>query len=180
MIVTAKDKNFAIENTAQDFDSIFSEHWSQIYDVVFRMISDKGEAEDLALETFWQLYRNPPQNRENLDGWLYRVAVNLGLNALRARKRRARYEEEAGSVAIGSYQGAMPENEFELAERRREVQAVLVRIKPRSAKILVLRYSGLSYKEIAAALKLKQSSVGKLLARAEAEFEKAYRQLIGG
>ncbi len=180
MIVTSKDDNIALESTAQDFESVFREHWVQIYNVIFRIVSDKSEAEDLALETFWKLYRKPPPSRENLPGWLYRVAVNLGFNALRANKRRTRYEEEAGSLSFESHQESIPEDEFELAERRREVQSVLVRMKPRSAKILVLRYSGLSYKEIAAVLKIKQSSVGNLLARAETEFEKFFRQRIGG
>jgi DNA-directed RNA polymerase specialized sigma24 family protein len=52
-------------------------------------------------------------------------------------------------------------------------------MKPRSAKILTLRYSGLSYAEVAAAMKVKPSSVGKLLARAEDEFEKIYRRSQG-
>ena len=160
MTVTAKDIKFGAQSAAQDFETIFVEQWSRVYGVVFRLLGDKVEAEDLALETFWQLYRNPPAKRENLNGWLYRVAVNLGLNALRARKRRARYEEEAGSFAFDNNRASEPENEVERAERRREVQAVLVRMKPRSAKLLVLRHSGLSYKELAAAVKGKPSSVG--------------------
>lgn len=179
MTVTSKDINFRTQSATQDFETIFVQQWSRVYSVVFRLVGDKVEAEDLALETFWQLYRNPPAKRENLNGWLYRVAVNLGLNALRARKRRARYEEEAGSLAYDTHRASEPENEIERAERRREVQAVLARMKPRSAKLLVLRHSGLSYKELAAAVKVKQSSVGKSLARAEDEFERIYRQLQG-
>lgn len=180
MIVTSKDDTFPIESTTQDFEAIFLEHWTRIYNVVFHIVSDKDEAEDLALETFWQLYQKPPSNRENLDGWLYRVAVNLGLNALRARQRRSSYEEEAGSITIQSHQDYELESEIERTERQREVQSILIRMKPRSAKILILRYSGFSYREISAALKIKQSSVGKLLARAEAEFEREYRQQLGG
>ena len=86
MTVTAKDIKFGAQSAAQDFETIFVEQWSRVYGVVFRLVGDKAEAEDLALETFWQLHRNPPAKRENLNGWLYRVAVNLGLNALRARK----------------------------------------------------------------------------------------------
>jgi RNA polymerase sigma factor (sigma-70 family) len=179
MTVTSKDINFRAQSATQDFETIFIEHWSRVYGVVFHLVGDRGEAEDLALETFWQLYRKPPSKRENLDGWLYRVAVNLGLNALRARKRRTRYEEEAGSFALYTHRPSEPENEVERAERRREVQAVLVRMKPRSAKLLVLRYSGLSYKELAGVIKVRPSSVGKLLARAEDEFERTYHQLLG-
>jgi len=59
------------------------------------------------------------------------------------------------------------------------VQTALARLKPRSAQVLTLRHSGLSYAEIAAVLRLPISSVGTLLARAEIEFEKVYRE-IGG
>ena len=179
MIVTSKNINFGALSTAQDFETIFTEQWSRIYSVIFRLVGDKAEAEDLALETFWKLYRNPPSKRDNLGGWLYRVAVNQGLNALRARNRRNRYEEEAGAQVLEDYSTAQPEIEVERAEQRQEVQAVLARIKPRSAKLLVLRQSGLSYKELAVVVKVRPSSVGKLLARAEDEFERIYRQLQG-
>jgi DNA-directed RNA polymerase specialized sigma24 family protein len=52
-------------------------------------------------------------------------------------------------------------------------------MKPRSAKTLVLRYSGLSYAEIANAIGVSPNSVGTLLARAEREFEQQYRALEG-
>jgi RNA polymerase sigma-70 factor (ECF subfamily) len=52
-------------------------------------------------------------------------------------------------------------------------------MKPRSAKILVLRHSGLTYAEIAAAIKISPNSVGKLLSRAEKDFELRYRALEG-
>ena len=105
--------------------------------------------------------------------------MNQGFNALRARKRRSRYEGEAGAQTLEDYPSPQPENEIERAEQRREVQAALAQMNPRSAKLLVLRQSGLSYKELATVLKTKPSSVGKLLARAEDEFEKIYRQLRG-
>lgn len=175
MTVTSKNINFGALSAAQDFETIFVEQWSRIYGVIFRLVGDKAEAEDLALETFWKLYRNPPPKRENLNGWLYRVAVNQGLNALRAGDRRRHYEGQS----LNDHVSTQPEVEIERAEQRREVQEVLARMKPRSAKLLVLRQSGLSYKELAAAVKVRPSSVGKLLARAEDEFERIYGQLLG-
>jgi RNA polymerase sigma-70 factor (ECF subfamily) len=59
------------------------------------------------------------------------------------------------------------------------VRAALAQLKTIQAQLLVLRYSGLSYKELAEALQLKPSSIGTLLARAETEFEKCYRKLYG-
>jgi RNA polymerase sigma-70 factor (ECF subfamily) len=47
-------------------------------------------------------------------------------------------------------------------------------MKPRSAQLLILRHSGLSYAEIASAIEVSPNSVGTLLARAEREFEEQY------
>ena len=50
-------------------------------------------------------------------------------------------------------------------------------MKPAQAQLLVLRNSGFSYKELAEVLDVKPSSIGTLLSRAEAEFEKAYQRV---
>jgi DNA-binding CsgD family transcriptional regulator len=49
---------------------------------------------------------------------------------------------------------------------------------PRRAELLVMRYSGMTYKEIAGSLNLSPTSIGPLLLRAEREFEKIYRSLV--
>jgi RNA polymerase sigma-70 factor (ECF subfamily) len=162
------------EQDAPEFEALFQQHWERLCSVLYRLVGDWAEAEDLALEAFVQLYRRPPAHDQNLGGWLYRVGTNLGLNALRAHKRRQQYEERAGTLDILA---KAPENPAEAVERRlerRQVRAALAAMKPRSAQILILRHSGLSYAEIAVALDLSPGSVGTLLARAEGEFEKKY------
>ncbi|MGH9482054.1 MAG: sigma factor-like helix-turn-helix DNA-binding protein, partial [Terriglobales bacterium] len=61
-------------------------------------------------------------------------------------------------------------------ERAAAVRRALRRLKRAQAEILVLRHSGLSYGEVAAVLRMKASSVGTTLARAEAAFERSYRE----
>jgi len=61
---------------------------------------------------------------------------------------------------------------LEAREQRRLVRAALRRIAPKKARVLALRYSGLSYTEVAAALEIRPDQVGTLLRRAEAAFEK--------
>jgi RNA polymerase sigma-70 factor (ECF subfamily) len=65
-----------------------------------------------------------------------------------------------------------PARAAETAETRSEVRAALARLPDRSGALLALRYSGLSYEEIAAALGLRKSSIGTLLSRAEEAFRK--------
>lgn len=179
MTLTAKRENSKIKEDSDIwFESIFRDHWQRVYAVLYQLLGDPDEAQDLALEAFWRLHQRLPQSRhmQNLDGWLYRVATNLGLNALRSHQRRQRYEEEAGHLAFNEYSSGDPALEVEQIQERERVRVTLTQMKPRSAKLLVLRHSGLSYAEIASTLDISLGSVGTLLARAEREFEGRYRK----
>jgi len=165
---------------ASSFEELFLEHWSSIYQLLVRMIGDPAEAEDLALETFFRLYRHPPKAGDgyNPGGWLYRVATNLALRSMRSFKRRERYEMAAGKDALGEAPDDRPTEIFEKKEAQRLAQLALAKMNPRRAELLVLRYSGMPYKEIAKTLHLSPASIGPLLLRAEREFEKTYRSLV--
>ncbi len=164
-----------------DFESLFHQHWSRVYGVIFRLVGDRNEAESLASEVFFRLYSDAESGRpvEYPEGWLYRSAVNAGLNQLRAAQRRARYENEAGRRALAENgQPPSPEIEAIRTEEREQVRTVLAAMRPRSARLLILRYSGLSYAEVAGALGIAPTSVGTLLARAEQEFVRSYQDLL--
>jgi RNA polymerase sigma-70 factor (ECF subfamily) len=157
------------ERAAPAFELLFQEHWPRVYALLYRLVGDRAEAEDLALEAFWRLYRRPPE-ASRLGGWLYRVASNLGFNALRARSRRIHYEEQAGFEILENGPHWDPAVELERLQEREIVRAILAQMKPRAAHLLILRHSGLSYAELAEALDVAPGSIGTLLARAEAEF----------
>jgi len=161
------------------FDEIFVQHYPRVLRMLVGLVGDRAQAEELTDDVFWKLYRQPlPPNRDNnLGGWLYRTATHLGIDALRATARRQRYEEAVGPIALEGNAPPDPLDEVLRSEQRRQVRAALARLKPTQAQLLILRYNGFSYKELAQALGLKINSVGTLLARAEAEFEKIYRRL---
>jgi RNA polymerase sigma-70 factor (ECF subfamily) len=142
-----------------------------------RLVGDPAEAEDLALEAFLRLHqRHPlPETGFNIGGWLYRVATNLGLHSIRSFKRRERYELAAGKGALDEAPEDQPPEIIGQEEERRFVRAILAGMETRQAQLLVMRHSGIAYKEIAAALDLAPTSIGPLLLRAEREFEKRYR-----
>ena len=157
-------------SVSDDFETIFLEHWPRVYGVLVRLVGDPAEAEDLALETFWKLSQRRDARELNLGGWLYRVATNLGLNAIRSWKRREQYELANPFEATSDRASADPATlAAENAERAR-VRKILRELNPRQAQILSLRYSVLSYQEIADTLQVEKSSIGTLLARAEKEF----------
>jgi RNA polymerase sigma factor (sigma-70 family) len=171
---TAQDESRSFE-----FERLFLEHWASVYRVLHRLVGDPAEAEDLALEAFLRLYRQTGKQTDGIHagGWLYRVATRLGLHSIRSWKRREHYELTAGRYALEESEPSSPAEILAQEEERGQVRLVLTRMNERQSQILILRHSGLSYKEIAEALNLTPASIGPLLVRAEREFEKQYRTL---
>lgn len=164
----------------ESFESIFHEYWSSIHRLLARMVIDPAEAEDLALETFYRLYKYRPAKYENVNirGWLYKVATNLALQSIRSFKRREYYEIHAGREALIVAQEDQPPKIVAEKEDQDYVRMALGQMNARQAELLIMRHSGVSYKDIAAALNLSPTSIGPLLLRAEREFEQCYRILV--
>jgi RNA polymerase sigma factor (sigma-70 family) len=165
----------------QTFEELFLSTYPRLVSLLRRMLGESGRAEEIANEAFLKLHSTvlPPSARANVPGWLYRTAMNLGIDDLRARTRHARVAKEASQAVSAS---AQPETGLQLllrAETQKRVRLVLSRLKPEWAQILLLRTSGCSYKEIASHLEISTSSVGTLLIRAETGFEKCYVELFG-
>ena len=157
-----------------EFRSVFLQHYSRIVAILIRLLGDRSRAEEVANDAFWRLYRQPAlQVNGNIGGWLYRTATNLGIDALRASGRRRQYEEAAGESGDDG-KSSNPLEDLLREEKCHRVRGVLASIKPAQAQLLILRSSGLSYKELADALDIKMSSIGTMLNRAEEEFRNLY------
>lgn len=177
MTVTKADLfRTAVRLDERAFESIFHEHYPKVYAILFRLTGDRYEADDLAAETFWRLWERPPAQDENLAGWLYRVATRLGYNTLRAGQRRERYSEAAAAAMMETKPANDPACLAEQHIERQRVRAVLRQMPLRDVQVLILRHSGLSYKEIAAVIDVAAGSVGTFLSRAEAKFEALFRR----
>jgi len=103
-------------------------------------------------------------------GWLSVAAAHTALNLIRSGRRRASREESA-AAADDHVAPDVAEAVVTLEERRR-VRAALARLPHKQAVALVLRHSGLSYAEVAAALDLSPGSVGTTVRRAELALRK--------
>lgn len=167
--------------TRQSFDEVFLRNYARVVGILRRVVGDYGSAEELASEVFLKLYRQKLAviGGGSVFGWLYRTATNLGIDALRAANRRSRLEQAAAREGTN---GRVDENAFDAmarAEKQQRVRGVLADLKPAQAQLLLLRASGHSYKEVAAALEIENGSVGTSLVRAEAAFAERYRELYG-
>jgi RNA polymerase sigma-70 factor (ECF subfamily) len=171
----------AVPDAAPDFDALFQCFYPRLARLLYRVTGDMGRAEEVAAEAFCRLHRRPPSKSVNVEGWLYRTGLRLALDQLRRERRRARYEALAGQLGFEtkSRQPSGGLDEVNQENERQCVRRVLAALKTTHANLLVLNSEGLNYVELAAALDLKQSSVGTLLFRARQAFRKEYLKRYG-
>ena len=164
-----------LEAAAFDFDAVFRRDYARMAKAIARILSDPARAEELASEVFWKLSRSRKAQVPNVSGWLYRVSVRRGLDELRKRQRREKYERLFG---VGRAAPTPEDLHFE-NEAQRRVRAVLANLKTTQAELLVLRSEDFTYDEIARTLELNPASVGTLVRRAEEAFRRKYVRRYG-
>jgi len=158
-----------------DLEKAFRSQYERVTRIIARVVRDQARAEELAVEVFLKLRQTAKAQRENVEGWLYRVAVRAGVDELRRQTRRGKYE----SLVRWIQREPTPEELHSAAEEQQRVRSVLAVMAKRQAEFLVLRSQEFSYEEVAAVLGLNPASVGKLLGRAQQAFRKEYIRRYG-
>ena len=170
------------------FDAVFAQFYAELFGLVYRVVGERMDTEDILQEAFLKL-TDEPELLASPDGqvaaWLRRVGLNLAFNRLRsARRARARLErvgrlERWDDEQLDS-EMAGPSSTLVRSEEREAVRRALAEVPERQRECLLLRHSGYSYAEIAATLGLAVGSVGVLLSRAEHAFRTHYRRQEAG
>lgn len=160
------------------FEALFHRHYDRVYGLLFRLVGNRDEAQDLTQEVFIKLYQKQlrPGRDHNLSAWLYRVATNQGYNALRSRRRR--WERNTVLLPDPSDEAAGPAATAAQRETQATVRAALAHLPPRDVQLLLLRQMGLSYAELADVCGVAPGSVGTMLRRAGDAFRRAYQEEI--
>lgn len=151
------------------FERLFVREYGRVAAIAYGVTGEAAGAEDVAQDVFVSFYRRHDPEAAYAPAWLYTAAAHAALNAVRGRARRERRE----TVAAAEMEGATdPESEAMRSEERAQVRAALGRLPERTATLLVLRHSGLTYGEIAATLGIGVDQVGTRLRRAQDAFKK--------
>ena len=155
-----------------DLDAVFRRDYQLVVGVAARVLGSRNQAEDVAQDVFLSFGRSSVPAGE-ARGWLCVAAAHTALNLLRSGRRRAS-REEAAAADDDAVVSDVADTIVTLEERSR-VRAALARLPRKQAVALVLRHSGLSYADVAAALDLSPTSVGTTVRRAESALR---RELI--
>jgi RNA polymerase sigma-70 factor (ECF subfamily) len=163
---------------ADAFETLFLAEYPRVRAIAARTGLDAAESEDVAQEAFAQFYGRHPADAPYAAAWLRRAAAHLALNAIRTRRRRSAREERdalaAAPISDAATGSSNPQKRVEDDERRRAVAAAMIRLPGRHGAVLALRYSGMNYTEIAAALDVPVKHIGSMLRRAEIAFKKEF------
>jgi RNA polymerase sigma-70 factor (ECF subfamily) len=147
----------------QAFTELMRRYQKRTYWVVRRIVGDHAEADDVVQETFVKAYLALGDFRGDASffTWLYRIAVNLSLNALRKRQV-IHYLRESDLLARLLPSEDDPARGLETKELESSLQRAVTALPEKQRAVFVLRYyDGLTYEEIA---KILKTSVGGLKA----------------
>ena len=133
------------------FETLVRRYQQPIFRLTYRMTRNVEDARDLAQEAFVQAYRSLGnfQQRASFSTWLYRIAMNVSLNRLKA----------AGHESPEEVDAQVPDEQADALtrvlrdERDRAVAAAIADLPPQQQATLTLRvHQGLSHREIAEVL----------------------------
>ncbi|MFN8399399.1 MAG: sigma-70 family RNA polymerase sigma factor [Anaerolineales bacterium] len=146
------------------YGDLVTRHQTGVFNVCYRILHNRADAEDLAQETFIRaLDRLHTFDLEReFSPWIRRVAANLCLNHIEAQKPSAPLDEERDEDKT---QG--PGEQVEVKERSEQIRSALASLPPHYRLVVELRhYQELSYDEIASELNIPLSDVKSHLFRA--------------
>lgn len=162
----------AQQGDEDSFTRIVECYQAPVYNLCYRILGDRNEAEDAAQETFLRAYRNlkryDPQRK--FVNWLLTIASNYCVDRLRRRKMQLVSFEEILPGSTLSDRRAGPEVAAAQREEQQAIQGILNRLNSRDRAAVVLRYwYEMSYEEIGSALSMTVSAVKSRLHRARKE-----------
>jgi RNA polymerase sigma-70 factor (ECF subfamily) len=159
---------------AESFEALLARHRAPLIGFFVRMVRDRALAEDLAQEVFLRVYKARERWKPDakFSTWLYRIATNLALNAIRDAKgkiSRTAPGDGEGEDEVARLTDPQPgaEERIMLSDRERIIrEAVEALPANQRAAVILHKYQDADYRQIAKILGVTESALKSLLFRA--------------
>jgi RNA polymerase sigma-70 factor (ECF subfamily) len=181
-----------LPHNTQSYELLVQRHMNRVYNIVFRIVNHREEAEDITQEVFVKVYNGLRRfdKKSSFSTWLYRIATNSALDAFDKTKRhgkttssvRSGHDGEDEIDALSLHESPMPGPEARAvqSELRECIHRVLRRLDHEQRQMLLLRdFEDLSYDEIASIVEAKLSAVKMRIHRARLAFQQIFNQFCG-
>jgi RNA polymerase sigma-70 factor (ECF subfamily) len=158
------------------YGKLVEEQQGKVLSICYKFLQNPDDARDIAQDVFIEVFRSIGSFRSeaNLATWIYRIAVNRSIDAMRKQKRRSRvlvlrhvFEKVTRHIP-SEEKTELPAEALEISERNLALREALDKLPDKQKSAIVLsKCDGLSNKEIAEVLKVTVSSVESLIHRAK-------------
>jgi RNA polymerase sigma-70 factor (ECF subfamily) len=153
-----------VKTDALDLEGVFRKYRDLVYRICFRYFRNRRDAEDLTQEVFLKLHRRLADFRGDsaLTTWIYRIAANCCIDALRSRREHSRLEDfdldDTVAFNIAGHGDA--------ALARVDLDRILAQTDSRTREILFLSLAeGCSHEEVGEVVGMTKWAVGKVVVR---------------
>lgn len=172
----------AARGDREAFDALAAPRWARINQLARRIIGQAEDAQDVAQQVLLRLWQVLPRFRAGaeLDGWIYRMTVNLAIDAL--RRRQARPDNGAAEIPASLAGGGPgPEDQLLARELERVLQEVTRALPPRQKAVFILaQVEGKTAPEIAEILGVAPSTVRNHLLHVRSAVVRRLRERFPG
>lgn len=138
--------------TKPDFETLVDAYGSELFGYLWRLLGDEAEAEDCLQDSYLRAYKAYPRTElDNLRAWLYKIATNVARTRLQRNGRQASRQAELHEEHASGE--ARVETQVLQRISAEAVKAAVARLpRQQQAALLLRKYQGLEYGEVAAAL----------------------------
>ena len=173
------------------FEELVDKYQHRLLGILTHLVGRCDEAEDLAQEVFLRVYRarGDYHPQAKFSTWLFTIANNVALNALRRRQRKPAVQlppGESGPFArpeekLVSHRSPSPSQPLKHQELTAAIQRALAQLNDRQRLAVVLnKFEDLTYEEIAEIMAISPKAVKSLLSRARAQLRELLRHYVDG
>jgi len=168
----------------ESFERIVLAYQQKVYNLAFRLLADRGEAEDITQEIFINVFRHIAsfQGKSQFSTWIYQVTMNHCRNRLKYLKRRYHHATESlddplltkeGEIErLIPDEGDVPEDVLYRQQVQDLVQTAFGMLRDDFREVIVLRdVQEFSYQEISQVLELPEGTIKSRLHRARMELK---------
>ena len=162
------------------FEELYRRHFRRVYALALRMTASPEEAEDLAQETFIQLFKKIGSFRGDsaFTTWLHRMTVNQVLMHFRRRKSRPEYTTEEGETPVQIVQGTENQARMPVVDRI-ALEDAIAKLPLGYRSVFVLHdVEGYEHNEVAEMLGISEGTSKSQLHKARLKLRGLIRQQV--